>query len=424
MNAVLAQREPAGPLIVPPAPGCSDDVYRERALAAGREFLARVDAMLPLAREGRGQSERDGVVCQRTVDAMVEAGFFRAFTPLQYGGLELSPADFFDGIIRLAQADSAAAWIAGQINCHALEIASMSPRMQEDFWGVHGPDARASSSFAPLGRATPVEGGYVLDGTWTFSSGVDHAHYVVLGGSERNYLVPTSDMTIDHGSWDVQGLRGTGSKSVTLREVFVPEHRVHHLADVVNDKVAGLEVNDRPLYRGVSWFAVFNSTATNTVIGIALEGLREFMEQSRNRYTKMGTGAPLLQNPFVHLKLADALTRVNGVRERHLGNWRRLFDMACRGEAVGLVEKMRVRFESADANATCFDAFTELWPVCGAVASASSNPLQQAFRDLMAARNHGSGGKELAASNYVRALFGMPAPEFKVIDFAAAAYLR
>ncbi len=300
----------------------------------------------------------------------------------------------------------------------------MSTRLQEEFWGQHGPDARASSSFAPLGQAKEVEGGYLLNGTWTFSSGVDHAHFVVLGGSERNYVVPTSDLTIDHRSWDVQGMRGTGSKSVSLANVFVPEHRVHHLIDVVQDKVAGLEVNDRPLYRGVSWFAVFNSTATNTVIGIALEGLRVFIEQSRGRMTKQGTGAPILSNPFLHLKLADALTRVNGARERHLNNWRELFDKACREEPVTTLEKMRVRFEAADANGICFDAFHDLWPVAGAAASATSNPLQQAFRDLMAARNHGSGGRELAATNYVRELFGMPAPEFKVIDFAAAAYLR
>ena len=421
MNALLAERPATATGSPTSAP---HDDYRSRALAEGRRFVQRVDAILPVLRAGRAMSERDGVVPQASVDAMIQAGVFRAFTPLQYGGLELSPADFFDGIIRMAQADSAAAWIAGQITCHSLEIASMSPRLQDEFWAVHGPDARASSSFAPLGQARATEGGYVLNGTWTFSSGVDHAHYVVLGGAERNYIVPVTDMTVDHQSWDVQGLRGTGSKAVTLRDVFVPEHRIHHLVDVVQDRVAGLEVNDRPLYRGVSWFAVFNSTATNTVIGIAVEGLRVFIEQSRNRMTKQGTGAPILQNPFLHLKLADALTRVNGVRERHLKNWRELFDKACRGEAVTTLEKMRVRFESADANGTCFDALHEIWPVAGAAASASSNPLQQAFRDLMAARNHGSGGRELAASNYVRELFGMPPPEFKVIDFAAAAYLR
>jgi 3-hydroxy-9,10-secoandrosta-1,3,5(10)-triene-9,17-dione monooxygenase len=420
MSAVLAERDQAAAHL----PSSDGNAYRARALSAGRQFLERVDAILPLLRAGRQQSEQQGVVPHASVQAMAEAGAFRAFTPLQYGGLELSPADFFDGIIRMAQADSAAAWIVGQITCHSLEVASMSPRMQDDFWGVFGPDARASSSFAPLGQARAVEGGYVLSGTWTFSSGVDHAQFVVLGGSERNYLVPTTDMTIDHESWDVQGLRGTGSKAITLRDVFVPDYRVHHLIDVTQDRVLGLEVNDRPLYRGVSWFAVFNSTATNTVIGTALEGLRVFMEQSRHRMTKQGTGASILQNPFLHLKLADALTRVHGVRDRHLKNWRELFDKACRGEPVGLVEKMRVRFESADANATCFDAIHDIWPVAGATASASENPLQQVFRDLMAARNHGSGGRELAATNYVRALFDMPPPEFKVIDFAAAAYLR
>ncbi len=187
MSAVLAERPPADAGV---AAAAADD-YRARALAAGRRYLQQVDAILPTLRAGREQSEHDGVVPQRSVDAMAAAGVFRAFTPLQYGGLELSPADFFDGIIRMAQADSAAAWIAGQITCHSLEVASMSPRMQDDFWGVHGPDARASSSFAPLGQARPVEGGYMLDGTWTFSSGVDHAHFVVLGGAERNYLVPT-----------------------------------------------------------------------------------------------------------------------------------------------------------------------------------------------------------------------------------------
>lgn len=420
MSAVLAEREAMAD--APVASAGSD--YRARALAAGKEFLARVDAILPVLRAGRGQAEREGKVPARSVMAMAEAGVFRAFTPLQYGGLELSPADFFDALIRMAQADSAAAWIAGQITCHSLEIASMSPMMHKDFWGVHGPDARASSSYAPIGQAKAVEGGYLLNGTWTFSSGVDHAQFVVLGGGERNYLVPTTDVTIDHGSWDVQGMRGTGSKAVTLHDAFVPEHRVHHLIDVVQDRVAGMAVNDRPLYRGVSWFAVFNSTATNTVIGIALEGLRVFMEQSRHRMTKMGTGAPILANPFLHLKLADALTQVNAVRDRHLKNWRELFDKACRAEPTTVVEKMRVRFESADANATCYEAFVDIWPVAGAAASASSNPLQQTFRDLMAARNHGSGGREVAATNYVRALFDMPAPEFKVIDFAAAAYLR
>jgi len=394
--------------------------YHQRALKAGEDFLKAVDGIVPVLRAGRAQSEREGRVPDTSVDAMIEAGVFRSFTPLQYGGLEIPPAAFFDGIMRIAQGDSSAAWIAGQINCHALEIAAMDPKMHEDFWGVCGPDARASSSYAPLGKTEPTEGGYILDGKWTFSSGVDHAQYVLMGGGERNFLVPVEDLVIDHGTWDVQGLRGTGSKTVIANKVFVPNHRIHVLADVVNDNNAGYEVLRTPLYRGVSWMTVFYSTATNTVIGTALEGMNVFMEQCRTRYTQMGTGKRFAENPFLHLKLADGLTRVKDIRNRHLDNWRRIFDQACKGEPVSHLERLRVRFESADSNAACFDALHEIWPLVGAMASQTSNPMQLIFRDLMSARTHGSAGKELAASAYSRALLGLPAPEFQVNDFAAA----
>lgn len=400
------------------------EAYRQRAIKAGQEFLQAVDAIAPVLRAGCAESERDGQVPLASVEAMTRAGVFRAFTPLRFGGLELSPADFFEGIMKIAQCDASAAWIAGQITCHSLEIAAMDPQLHEEFWGVHGPDARASSSYAPIGKTEPAEGGYILDGKWTFSSGVDFAHYVVMGGGERNFLVPITDLTIDPDSWDVQGLRGTGSKTVIANKVFVPNHRIHVMADVVNDNNAGYAVNDTPLYRGVSWMTVFYSTATSTVIGTALEGVNVFMEQSRNRYTKMGTGARFSDNPFLHAKLADALTRVRDIRDRHLRNWRHIFDQACKGDPVSHLERLRVRYESADSNAACFDALHEIWPLAGAMASQSSNPMQLIFRNLMTARNHGSAGKEMAAIAYSRALMGLPAPEFTVNDFATAAYWR
>lgn len=396
--------------------------YRERAYAAGREFLAAVDQITSDIRTRRYESEETGKVSDLTVKAMIEAGVFRTFTPLQYGGLELDPASFFEGIMKIAQADSSAAWIAGQLNVHSFEIALMNKRMQDEFW-ADGPDTRASSSYAPIGKWRAVEGGYRLTGTWTFSSGVDHATWVIVGGGDRSFVVPTRDVIIDHNSWDVQGLKGTGSKSVTLTEVFVPEYRCHKFMDTFNDVNPGWDVNDRPLYR-LSFMGLFNATATNTIIGTGLEGLRIFMDQSMVRLTRQGTGAPIANNPFMHLKLADGLTKVNGARSRHLANWRDFFDKACRGEEISTLDRMRARFESADANATCFDTIHDIWPIAGAAASATSNPLQQVFRDLMAGRNHGSAGRELAAGLYIKALFNMEPPPFTSIDMGTLAYYK
>lgn len=394
--------------------------YRERALSAGRDYLDAVDGVLDSIRSRRSESEEQGRVPDATVRDMISTGLFRAFTPLRYGGLEMDPASFFEGVMKVAEADSSAGWIAGQLNVHSFEIALMSERMQDEFW-ADGPDTRASSSYAPVGSVVEAKGGYVLNGTWSFSSGVDHAQWVILGSRDKAHVVPISDVSIDHDSWDVQGLKGTGSKAVTLRDVFVPGYRTHNFVDTYNDQNPGWTVNNVPLY-WMSFTAVFNSTPTNTVIGTGLGGINTFIEQSKMRLTRQGTGSPIAQNPFLHLKVAEALTRIGAARDRHLQNWRALFDIACKGEEASPLERMRVRFEAAYANAACFESFAEVWPIAGAAASASDNPLQQTFRDLMAARNHGSAGRELAAGLYIKTLFGLPPAPFS--DFGTLAYYK
>lgn len=394
--------------------------YRERAKTAGREFLEAVDRIVPAIASRRAESDRLNMVTHASVQDMVSAGVFRAMAPLQHGGLEMDPASFFEGIMRLAAADPSASWIGGQLTVHCFEIALMDPKFQEEFWST-GPDTRASSAFAPVGNYRKVDGGYVLDGTWVFSSGVDHASWVILGGKERNFLVPRSDLTIVPDSWDVQGLRGTGSKSVTAKEVFVPEYRTHDLMDVFHDKNAGWQVNDRPFYR-MSWLAIQNATMPNSAIGLTTGSLNQFVEQTKVRLAKMGTGVPVAENPHMHARLASALTQTRRVRDRHLDNWRQVFDLACRGERPSQLDTLRMRYEAVDAAGTCFDTFTEIWPFAGATVIDSRNPLSHSFRDLMAMRNHGSAAREGAATMYMKALFELPLPP--VSNLNTLAYYR
>lgn len=406
-----------------PAPASEDwSAYRERAQAAGRDFVAAVERILPTVRAGRDLSERQGKVAEASVQAMEEIGVFRALTPLQWGGLEMDPAGFFEGIIRLGAADPSAAWIGGQLTIHSFEIALMDERMQREFWG-DSPDTRASSSYAPLGKAEPVEGGHVLNGTWTFSSGIDHATWVILGGRHHNYVVPTAELSIDHASWDVQGLKGTGSKSVTLSGVFVPAHRVHSLEDHYHDREPGLALNNRPLYR-MSWRGLFNAIMPNSAIGMAQGALDELIAQTKQRCGQQGSGSPVVNNPFMQMRLAKALTQVRGVRLRQIDNWRALFELACRNEQPSRVERMRARYEASDAVGVCFEAFCDMWPHAGAGAVATRNPLQNAFRDLMAMRNHGSAGRDTAAGMYMGALFDLPLPPIKGFDMGSVALYK
>jgi len=391
--------------------GASRDDYAGRAYQAGARYLAAVDDILDTVRAGREETERIGQVPDSTVEAMTRAGVFRALTPQQYGGLEMDPASFFEGIMKIAGAESSAGWIGGQLNVHSFEIALMDKRLQDEFW-QDGPDTRASSSYAPTGKWTAVDGGYIVNGTWGFSSGVDHADWVILGGGDRNFVIPRSDFSVAQDSWDVAGLKGTGSKSVTIDNAFVPDYRVHLLSNTYNDQNPGWEVNDRPLYR-VSFMSIFNSTMANSAVGATLGGLEEFIAESKVRRARRGTGVSVTENPHLLVRLAGAISIVQTVKERHLQNWRSLFEIACDGSVADPEQRMKVRFEAADSIALSLNALQEIWPVAGAGAILSTNHLQRVVRDLHAMRVHGSAGREAAATLYSQCLLGLPGPSFE-----------
>ncbi len=391
--------------------GAGHDEYARRAYEAGANYLSAVDDILDIIRNGRAETERIGQVPTVTVEAMRRAGVFRALTPSRYGGLEMAPDCFFEGIMKIAGAESSAGWIGGQLNVHSFEIALMDKRLQDEFW-QDGPDTRASSSYAPTGKWTEVEGGYIVSGTWGFSSGVDHADWVILGGGDRNFVIPRTDFSVAQDSWDVAGLKGTGSKSVTVNDAFVPDYRVHLLSNTYSDQNPGWEVNDGPLYR-VSFMSIFNSTMANSAIGATLGGLEEFITESKVRRARRGTGVSVTENPHLLVRLAGAISMVETVKKRHLQNWRSLFAIACDGGVADPEQRMKVRFEAADSIAISLNALQEIWPVAGAGAILSTNHLQTVVRDLHAMRVHGSAGREAAATLYSQCLLGLPGPSFE-----------
>ena len=183
---------------------------------------------------------------------------FRAFQSRRFGGLECHPADFFGAIIELAKACPSTGWILGIMGIHQFELANLSLKLQEEVLG-EDPDSLVSSSYAPQGKVRRVEGGFVLDGQWKSSSGVDHASWLVLGGIEqpaasegapvaRIFYLPRGDAAV-LDDWQVMGLSGTGSKSVVLREVFVPDYRTGLRGGFQGNDAGATRINDSPLYR-------------------------------------------------------------------------------------------------------------------------------------------------------------------------------
>jgi 3-hydroxy-9,10-secoandrosta-1,3,5(10)-triene-9,17-dione monooxygenase len=132
---------------------------------------------------------RDEVVpsddLSRLSDAAVrilrDSGGMRLLQAKDLGGFEEHPNEFFDWVIRVGTEHPSAGWIAGVVGVHPWEISIMHPTLQEEVFGSD-PDVLTASPYAPFGRAVPVDGGFRFSGRWPYSTGTDHAGWIILGG--------------------------------------------------------------------------------------------------------------------------------------------------------------------------------------------------------------------------------------------------
>ena len=392
----------------------------ERHPADPDSFLRGIDALLPAIRDRAGELEHAGMVSPEVIGWLTEAGMFRAVQPRQWGGLELDAGVFFEAALRVASACGSTGWVASVVGIHPWHIAMFSPEAQGDVWAAN-PDTRASTSYAPTGKARRVPGGFRLSGRWGFSSGVDHCDWVILGalvpddgdglGPEfRSFLVPRGDFAVDAESWRVAGLAGTGSKDVAVADAFVPEHRTHSSTQVYEHADPGRVVNDRPLYR-LPWSCVFPYAIATPAIGAATGALALFVDNNRARVSVAG-GRTASAGVDLHLRLAESLTEVEAAHTRLTLTWQDFQARVTRGEEIPYVLRARCRYDAAHAIAHCAGAVFRVLEVNGGRTMNAGEAFQRMFRDLLAMRNHISGTVEPNASTYALAKLGAAPPKF------------
>ncbi len=405
-----------------------DTSYSDRCYAEGRALVGRIEALLPSIAARVEETESLQRVAEASLREMSDAGLFRCFVPRQFGGLEIDPASFFECLILLGSACPSSAWVGGFYGVHAWQIALMDKRVQEEIWGA-STDRGIASSYAPTGKVTSVDGGFVLNGSWAFCSGIDGADWVILGGvvtdgaygtEARSFVVPKSDYSIDPDSWNVVGLTGSGSRTITLVNAVVPDHRTHRVIDAFQRTERGFEINDRALYK-LSWLSMFYNTIAAVATGAAIGAVDAFMNTTRSRVSAV-SGMAAAQNPYLHLRAANALNSIDLLRERLPRRWREDFDRACAGGESDIRFRKRARFEAADTTATAFDAVSAIIEMGGGNVIDRDRPVQRFFRDLLAMRNHPTAQREAFAAVYVEDLLGLPAPEFSPAAMGSLLY--
>ena len=227
-------------------------------------LLERARALIPLLAERASAATAARKLPAETIAEYHAAGILRILQPKRFGGLQGRFSLFSRIVEELSYGCASSAWVYAVLAEHQWIIAQYPEQAQIDVWG-EDPVAVASSSLAPREAARRVPGGWRLSGHYPFSSGCDYAQWAIIGaflgekGDPRGVaylLVPLAEAEIAD-DWQVLGLLGTGSKSLVLDDVFVPEHR----SVMVNDLFAGtppgaLVHPDYPVLRAPRGFLV------------------------------------------------------------------------------------------------------------------------------------------------------------------------
>ena len=257
------------------------------------ELIARAHALVPYFAEQAARCESDWRVSDESVERFRDTGLHKTLMPAAYGGYEMGFSAMLETSVAIGKVCTSSAWVCGLYIVHNWVGALFPKEAQDELWG-RDPGAFISGSYAPIGKATPVDGGYRLSGRFPFCSGSPGAAWNLCGamlpiGPEGKpvpafMLVPKADYRIDWQSWRPVGLAGTGSFDLIVDDAFVPAHRILSFSDSTGSTGPGTELNDNPLYR-ISLLAGVPFALAMPAVGAAAGALERFVDDNKVRQT-------------------------------------------------------------------------------------------------------------------------------------------
>jgi 3-hydroxy-9,10-secoandrosta-1,3,5(10)-triene-9,17-dione monooxygenase len=364
-------------------------------------------------------AEALGRLPAETTERVKATGVIRLLQPPEHGGYAADPTDFMEAVMALANADAAVGWVAGVIGVHPWEMAFNDGRVLEEVWGQDA-DTWVASPYAPNGIASPADGGFIFDGNWEFSSGTDSCDWIVLGGLVKgqglvdgipqmyHFLLPRSDYEIVEDSWNVLGLRGTGSKDIIVSDAFVPDYRVLN-ATKVFDGTAALEAGrDEALYR-MPWSAIFPVALSASVVGICEGALACHFQHQATRTSMLG---PMSKNPYLSSRVGEAASEIHASRSQLLYNVSNMYALAQKGTEIPLEMRVASRRDQVRAARRAVEALDDIYIRSGGGATRDEHPLGKWFRDAHTAINHTIFAADDMYHAYAAMMMGQPPTGF------------
>lgn len=355
------------------------------------DLYARAEALQPVLRERAEACQAARSVPAETIAAFKQAGLTRMTQPGRFGGNEMG-WDVLCGVAqRLTRGDGAQGWIQSIMADHAQMLGTFPLEAQEDVWGEN-PDAVMSASFDPKGVATPVDGGWRFSGRFGFSSGIDHADWLICAGfivdgdnrdGPHYFMVRRAEATLID-DWYTVGLEGTGSKSFEVEDAFVPSHAFLKGNDARVGDGPGAKINPGAIYRVPRGFLTPALFASMT-IGMAQGLMDQWLAYTAPR---MSRGIKVGDSPASHIIAGECAADIDAAEALNRDTITAAMKVLETGETLSESELLRAKRNSSWACRTALNAGTRLFNTAGGRAIFTGSPVEREYRNLLASAAH------------------------------------
>lgn len=397
------------------------DEYRLRPAAS--EVLKATDMspltaaieLIPALRARSSETDAISRLPNSTVADLDEARLFDMLVPRIYGGLQCSLGTFMDTVVEVGRGDGSTAWVLALLCAGTWMAATFYPEHVVDKVFADG-KFRTGSALAPHKvKARRVDGGvFIEEGTWGYNSGIYHAHWDILGIpilddagqliDRGSALIPRSQVTL-LDDWDAIGLRGSGSTTVSLQNVFVPDERIALFSKTLQESYTSTLLRNGPLYR----MPLIPFLATNLVfpaLGMAKAARELFAANAPHRgiaftwYQKQDEAA------ITHLQAGEASAKIDAAE---LILRRSVDDLEASSiNNTRMTREVRARIwrDAGAASRLIWEAVDLLTGASGSSFAYAGNSMNRLWRDIRVAGLHGGICTSTAMEVFGRILFG------------------
>jgi indole-3-acetate monooxygenase len=380
-----AQEEPVDTIVK--APRLPADIDAQPVVQAAA-------ALQPALRRYHEQIEREQRLPPALVDELRAAGFYRMVIPRTLGGLQVDPLTYLRVVELLAEGAGSVGWNLANNSIGQLVTLGLPDEGVEELYGQGGDTGIAGTAVQGGGEAVPVAGGYRVSGRWSFGSGCQESRWmlgsfqIVEDGQPRRSpegkplfwrgVFARSEAAIVPGSWDVAGLRGTGSFDWTVDNVFLPQRRTMVHAGVPLD-------NQWERWPGVTyalptqcWVGPHHSAV---ITGIARAGIDALIELAREKTPRGRTGM-LCENPQVQDAVGRADAILNAGRAYRSAMISELWATVAAGKQTSREQRARCRLAAVYAADNARDALDLVYRHGGSTSFRRESRLAECWRDL------------------------------------------